>query len=198
VNSTYHVGPYLIPLLVIALVARRLIRNKPQKVKASRLFIMPALLTMAAIGTLGATPFPGVFWVIADIAAAAAGAGVGYLSGHHREFALDPETDEIMSRATPIGTMLFGALFAVRFGLKTLFPQLAGGSAYASPSAIAHHPAANVIGWTDAGLVFSTAMILATAATTWLRTRHLVAERRARAASRQSEAKSVQQHPSEP
>jgi hypothetical protein len=85
-----------------------------------------------------------------------------------------------MSRATPTGTLLFGALFAIRFGLKYAFPQLSGGQAYAPGSALAH-PAANVLGWTDAGLVFSTAMLLSAAATTWWRTRHLAAERRAKA-----------------
>jgi hypothetical protein len=43
------------------------------------------------------------------------------------------------------------------------------------------HPAAGVIGWTDAGLVFSTALLLAAAATTWWRTRHLVTVRHAKA-----------------
>jgi mannose/fructose/N-acetylgalactosamine-specific phosphotransferase system component IID len=182
IDHTFHVGPYIVPLLVVALVAWRLIRNKPQKVKHGRLFVMPALLAAAAAFTLSETPFPGVFWIIAYIAAGAAGTGAGYLSGHHREFTLDPETNDIMSRATPIGTIIFGALFAARFGLKLLFPQLSGGSPYGPPGSNLH-PAANVIGWTDAGLVFSSALILSTAITTWLRTRHLVAERSARNSS---------------
>lgn len=178
-NGTLHIGPYLVPLLVIALVARRLIRNKPQKVKHGRLFILPALLAAAAVLTLSETPFPGVFWIAAYIVAAALGAGIGYLTSHHREFTLDAETNEIMARATPVGSIIFAALFAVRYGLKLLFPELSGGQAYGSPAAL-HHPAGDVIGWTDAGLVFSAAMILATAVTTWLRTRHLAAARKTR------------------
>jgi hypothetical protein len=182
VTGSPHIGPYIVPLLVIALVACRLIRNKPQKVTPSRLFVLPGFLTLAAIFVLIQTPFPGAFWIAVYFLAAIAGTGVGYLSGHHREFTLDYETGEIMSRATPIGSIIFAALFAMRYALKVIFPELNGGQTF-SPSAALHHPAGNVIGWTDAGLVFSTAMILATAATTWLRTRHLATERRARASS---------------
>ncbi len=172
-------APYLVPLLVIALVARRLIRNKPQKVKPGRLFVMPAIVTFGTGFMLQQTGWPGLLWLLVYGAAAVAGGAVGYLTGRHRHFTLD-EHGEIMARATPIGTVIFAALFALRFGLKLLFPQLNGGTQPYGPAPPNFHPAASVIGWTDAGLVFSTAMLLATAATTWLRTRHLAAERRAR------------------
>ena len=166
-DISLNVGPYLIPLLVIALVALRLIRNKPRKVKPNRVFVVPVALTLAVIFTLTQTPAPGLLWIAIYLVAACIGAGVGYLSGRHREFTLDAESGEIMSRATPIGTIIFGALFAVRFGLKLVFPQLSGGGTPYGPPSSNLHPAAGVIGWTDAGLVFSTALLLATAATTW-------------------------------
>jgi hypothetical protein len=182
-DISLDVGPYLIPVLVIALVALRLIRNKPRKVKPNRLFVMPAVLTFAVIFTLTQTPAPSPLWIAIYLVAACIGAGVGYLNGRHRDFTLDAESGEIMSRATPIGTVIFGALFAVRFGLKFVFPDLNGGHGpYGAPS-MNRHPVGSVIGWTDAGLVFSTALLLATAATTWWRTRHLVAKRRAKAAN---------------
>jgi hypothetical protein len=181
-DMSFNVGPYVVPLLVIALVAVRLIRNKPRKVRPNRLFVMPVLLTFATLFTLIQTPAPGVLWIAIYLVAATIGAGVGYLNGRHREFTLDAESDEIMSRATPIGTIVFGVLFAARFGLKFAFPQLNGGGTPYGPPAMNLHPAANVIGWTDAGLVFSTALLSATAATTWWHTRHLVAERRAKPA----------------
>lgn len=182
-DISLNVGPYLIPLLVIALVVLRLIRNKPRKVKPNRLFVMPVVLTLAAVFTLTQTPAPGLLWIAIYLVAAAIGAGVGYLNGRHREFTLDPESGEIMSRATPVGTIVFGALFAARFGLKLVFPQLSGGGAPYGPASMNLHPAATVIGWTDAGLVFSTALLLATAATTWWRTRHLATEGRAKPAN---------------
>jgi len=176
-GGSYNLGPYLVPLLVVGVVALRLVRNKPRKVRPNRLFILPALLTLAAGYTLKQTPAPGWIWYAVYIVAGVIGLGVGYLSGRHREFTLD-EKGQIMARATPAGTILFAALFTARYGLKLAFPQLNGGQSLA-PAA---HPAGNVIGWTDAGLVFSVAMLLATAATTWWHTRHLVAERQARAA----------------
>jgi hypothetical protein len=172
-----NIGPYVGPLLVVALVARRLVKNTPRKVKPIRLFITPVLLGAVALLTLSRTGLPSLLWAVIDIAAAALGAGAGYLSARHREFTLDTETGQIMGRSTPIGTIIFAALFAARFGLKLAFPQLNGGQAYTTPGA---HPAASAIGWADAGLVFSTAFLLSTAATTWLRTRHLMAEQRAR------------------
>jgi hypothetical protein len=178
-NVAVHIEPYVGPLLVVALVARRLIKNTPRKVKPIRLFITPALLGAVALLTLSRTGLPSLLWAAIDIVAAVLGAGVGYLSARHREFALDTDTGEIMGRATPLGTIIFAALFAVRFGLKLVFPQLNGGQAYTTPGAHLH-PAASAIGWADAGLVFSTALLLSMAATTWLRTRHLMAEQRAR------------------
>ena len=172
-------GPYLVPLLIVGMVALRLIRNRPRKVKPNRLFIMPAFIALAAALTLSQAGWPSLAWMAADVLAAVLGAGVGYLSARHREFTLDAESGEIMSRATPIGTIIFAALFAVRFGLKLAFPQLNGGATpYAAPPA-QFHATASVIAWTDAGLIFSTAMLIASAATTWLRTRHLVEARRA-------------------
>jgi hypothetical protein len=164
--------PYLGPLLVILLVAWRLIKNPPKKVKPNRLFILPLVLALAAFFTLKQSPAPDAVWILIFAAAGVLGAGVGYLNGRHREFSLDNQTGEIMGRATPIGTIIFGALFAARFVLKLAFPELNAGQAF-GPSTAAH-PAASVIGWTEAGLVFSTAMILATAVTTWVRIRHLV------------------------
>jgi mannose/fructose/N-acetylgalactosamine-specific phosphotransferase system component IID len=176
--------PYLGPLLIIALVAWRLIKNAPRKVKSNRLFVMPLVLALAMFFTLKQSPAPGVVWLLIFLAAALIGAGAGYLNGRHREFTLDAESGEIMSRATPVGTIIFAALFAARFGLKLAFPQLNAGQAY-GPQATAVHPAVSVISWTEAGLVFSTAMIFATAFTTWFRTRHLAEQRRARSAPTQ-------------
>lgn len=175
-HSTEYL-PYLGPLLIVGLVALRLIRNAPRKVKPNRLFIMPLLLVLAAFFTLKQSPAPGAIWLAIFALAAVLGTGVGYLNGRHREFTLDMETGEIMSRATPIGTIIFAALFAIRFGLKLAFPQLNAGQAYGPHAAV--HPAASVIGWTEAGLVFSTGLVLAAAVTTWFRTRHLVEQRRA-------------------
>jgi hypothetical protein len=179
-------GPYIVPVIVVALLARRLIRNTPRKVKTNRIFIMPLIVMAGAIATLAATPMPGLIWLGAYVVAVVAGGTVGFLSAHHQEFALDYETGTITSKATPIGSALVVALFAARFGLKLLFPNLAGSpyaaSSYAPNSPVQHfapHAGATLIGWTDAGLLFSTAMLVARAATTYLRAQPLLAEHKA-------------------
>lgn len=189
-GTNADIGPYVVPLLVIAVVALRLIRNKPRKVKPGRLFITPVFVALATAITLSQMGVPGLLWLVVDMVAATAGAGVGYLSARHREFALDSETGEIMGRATPIGTIIFAALFAARFGLKLAFPELNGAQSYDRP--MAHgHPAASAIGWTDAGLIFSTLLLFAAAATTWLRTRHLIEAQRAHRAAKTENSGSV-------
>ena len=171
-----ELAPYVVPILVVVIVARRLIRNAPRKVKAGRLYILPGLLTLATIFALTQSGSPSAVWLLGYVVAAVLGASVGYLSARHREFTLDPKTGEISSQATPIGTIIFAALFVIRFGLKMAFPELSG-PAYGSP--VAHpSPAQHLIGWADSGLIFSTAMVVATAITTWLRTRPLIASQR--------------------
>ena len=178
-HQSASLARYLVPLLVIGLVLLRLIRNAPKRVKASRLYVLPSLLAIGVGFTLAQSGFPPVVWLLGYVLAAVLGGGVGYLTARHREFTLDPETGEISSRATPIGTIIFAILFAARFGLKMLFPEL-NGSGFSAPAA-SGHPAQHLIGWTDAGLIFSTAMVMGTAATTWLRTRPLVASRQSTA-----------------
>jgi hypothetical protein len=170
-----HATPYIVPVLVVALMARRLIRNAPRKVKVNRMFILPLIAIVGTVATLAATPMPGLFWIAGFALAAALGAGVGFLTTHHQEFSLDYDTGEITSKATPIGTILIVALFAVRYGLKLAFPQL-GGSGFGPLPA---HPSADLFAWTDAGLIFSVAMLMARVATTWLRTRPLILAHRA-------------------
>ncbi|HEY5338093.1 MAG TPA: hypothetical protein VIJ85_07825 [Rhizomicrobium sp.] len=189
-----QLGPYIAPIIVVIILARRLIKNPARKVKTSRMFIMPAIVTAGTAITLYATPMPGLMWIGIYVVAAIAGAVVGFLTAHHQEFALNYETGEITSKSTPIGTILVAALFAVRFGLKLLMPDVAGSptqiQSYTPNSPVQHfsaHASASLIGWTDAGLIFSTAMLIARAATTWLRAQPLLAEHKAHLESKKSD-----------
>ncbi|HEX3672954.1 MAG TPA: hypothetical protein VHU87_01650 [Rhizomicrobium sp.] len=167
----HHAGPYIVPVIVLALFARRLIKNEPRKVRLGGLFVLPLLLVVAVAATLANTPAPPLFWMVGYAIALVLGAGVGFLTTHHQEFTIDPATGTVMSRATPIGTILIVILFALRFGLKLVVPQMnapTGG-----------HPSADVLAWTDAGLIFSTGLMIARAATTWFHARPLIAAHRA-------------------
>lgn len=167
-----HTTSYIVPLLVVALLARRLIRNVPQKVRIRRLFIAPVIAIAGAASLLAISPMPPLFWIVGYAIAVAAGAGIGFLTAHHQEFAIDPQTGAVTSKATPIGSILVVALFALRFGLKIVFPQLGG----TAPQA---HPSADVLAWTDAGILFSAGLVTTRALVTWLRTRPLITEHRA-------------------
>jgi hypothetical protein len=175
------VAPYIVPLLVILLVGRRLIKNPARKVRVGSLWIMPLIVMAATIATLVMMPKPPLFWVGGYALAAVLGGTVGFLTSHHQEFSLDYDTGTITSKATPIGTILIAALFALRFGLKMIFPQLGGGGY--SYGAAAVHPSADLLAWTDAGLIFSTGLLIARAATTYLRARPLLEAHKAHKAT---------------
>jgi hypothetical protein len=184
--NLHQLEPYLVPLIVVVILARRLIRNAPRKVKTGRLFILPGIVAVATVLTLYSTGVPGVLWIGVYVVALIAGAVVGFLSAHHQEFALDYDTGTITSKATPIGSALVVALFAARFALKLVMPGVAGSPTAVTsytpgsplPSVPAHASGA-LLGWTDAGIIFSAAMMLARAATTYLRAQPLLAEHRA-------------------
>lgn len=181
--------PYVVPLLVIILVARRLITNPARKVRVGGLWIMPLIVLAATIATLVMMPKPPLFWIAGYALAAVLGGSVGFLTSHHQEFSLDYDTGTITSKATPLGTILIGALFALRFGLKMIFPQLGGGAGYGAYSG-GHplHPSADVLAWTDAGLIFSTGILIARAATTYFRARPLLEAHKAHKETRTATA----------
>jgi hypothetical protein len=160
-----HALPYLTPILVVAIVLRRAIRNAPRNVSPSRMFIIPLIFGVGTVATIAYSPVPGLFWIVGYAVALALGAGVGFLTTHHQEFAVDPETGKLTARATPIGTILVLGLFAARYAVKFIAP-------HADPQT--HHPSADVLAWTDAGLIFATAMIAARAVTTWVHTKPLL------------------------
>ena len=192
--TLHQLQPYIVPLIVVVILARRLIRNAPRKVKTGRLFVLPGIVAIATVATLYSTGVPGLLWIGVYIVALIAGLVVGFLSAHHQEFSLDYETGQIMSKATPIGSALVVALFAVRFLLKLIMPQVAGSATAVSsytpgsplPSVPAHATGA-LLGWTDAGIIFSAGMMLARAATTYLRAQPLLAAHKAHLENKSSD-----------
>lgn len=182
--NLHQLQPLIVPLIVVVILGRRLMRNKPQKVKTNRIFLFPVLILIATALTLWSAPFPQpwMLWILVDIGALIAGLVAGFLSAHHQEFALDYDTGTITSKATPVGTILVVALFAIKFGLRLVLPDVNGSpyqvSSYMPDSPIPHaphHGAASIMGFTDAGIVFSAAMMLARATTTYFRALPLLA-----------------------
>ena len=188
-----ELSPYILPLIVVIIVARRLMNNKPRKVKTNRIFYFPAFVVIATVLTLWSAPLPTpwLLWIPVDIAALAAGLVIGFLSAHHQEFAINYDTGVITSKATPIGTIVVLALFAAKFGLKFILPDVNGSPfsavGYIPDSPMPHAPhsgPASIMGWTDAGIILSAAMLFARAFTTWLRAQPLIAEPKAHLAAK--------------
>jgi hypothetical protein len=142
-----HASSFIVPVLVFLLILRRSLRER--KVRTTRMWLYPVILGAAALYTMAHEPLPGPAAIASFIGAAIAGAGLGYLRARHQQFTLDPATGEISSKATPLGTILIGAFFVVRFGLEFF------AHARDVPHALGLQRA------TDAGLIFSFALLVA-------------------------------------
>lgn len=166
----HEIVPYVVPLVVLALILRRGLKSRPSKLRLGALWLMPVLIALATASLLAGSPPPTAIWIAGFIFALALGLPLGWLRARHMEIAVDPETGTLTSKATPIGTLLVVALFLVRFALKLAFPQLD-----TQPGA---HPAGPALLWTDAALLFSTGLVWGRAVTTWLRARPLLLDHR--------------------
>lgn len=170
-----HLLPYLTPLLVVALIVWRSLKAKPSPVKPSRLWIRPVVLMAATGSVLATTPLPRPLILLALAAAGAVGIAVGIFAGRAVHMSVHPETGVVESRATPIATVIILALFAFRYGMRLMFPEM-----NAQPGASMNpHLTAGIIQLTDGLLVFSSAMVAAQAATLWMRARPLIEAHRA-------------------
>lgn len=170
--SFKDIAPYILPLVIVLIVARRIVMaQRLQRVRTGRLWVMPAYLALVMWFILRITPMPGPVGIAIFAVAALAGLGAGYMRALHQEFSIDPETGNVMSKASPIGSILFIAIFLVRFGLNF---WMNGG---VTPS-MTHHPDPRIFVYTDAMLFFAFAMVSASAWEVWRRTRPLVAEHR--------------------
>ena len=142
-----HASSFIVPVLVFLLILRRSLRER--KVRTTRMWLYPVILGAAALYTMAHEPIPGPAAIASFIGAAIAGAGLSYLRARHQQFTLDAATGEISSKATPLGTILIGAFFVVRFGLEFF------AHARDVPHALGLQRA------TDAGLIFSFALLVA-------------------------------------
>jgi uncharacterized membrane-anchored protein len=166
--------PYLGPAIVVIVIARRTLRaQEPRRVRPNLLWIQPAILFLGMVSLFAMTRVTVSAFSLGVFAlGAVAGGGVGYFRALHQEFSIEPETGNVMSKATPIASLLFLGIFAVRYAMNY---WMKGGQ----QTSMTHPPSANVMLYTDAMLFFAFAMVAATAFEVWRRTRPLVVEHRA-------------------
>jgi len=154
-----HTASFLLPLLVFAIVIRRAFRQR--KVKTERLWRFPAIFAAIAVYTMLHEPLPGTVALAGFVVCAGLGAGLGILRARHQTFTLDPVTGELFSKATPIGTLLVGGFFALRFGLEF----------YTHARDLPH--ALGLQRSTDAGLIFALSLMIGQRWEIWQRAKLL-------------------------
>ena len=104
--------PYLLPVLLLALVLRRSLRER--KLQAERLWIMPMLLL--AIGGMSLiASWPGTLLALTVVLIALLlGSTIGWWRGRLTHITVDPETHDLTSRTSPVGVLLIGGVVTVQ------------------------------------------------------------------------------------
>jgi hypothetical protein len=142
-------------------------------VKPDSLWRYPIIIAVLAGLTLSRSHAPGLIAIGSYLVAAGAGGALGWFTAQHVELTLDPGTGTIMSKPTPVGTVITAAAFLLKFAIDF---YMNGGPGNGAPNV---HPFAvrNAAGIT----VFANAMLLLAAARglggawhMWIRTRPLV------------------------
>ncbi len=153
--------PYIVPLLIVALLARRVMRaQKAQAVKMHRLWIVPAILLVMTALTLANGPKPSILAGLAFCVAAVAGGALGWYRVHTLEFSVDPESGAVLSKSTPFGAFLLVGLLLFRYVVKFAL----------SDEGI---KGVDLVLFTEGGLLFSGGMMIAQSVHTWVRARKL-------------------------
>lgn len=160
-----EIAPYLVALLVAALLVRRVIKSqKPRAVNLRRLWILPVILVTTTGTTLANEPVPSPLAMVAFVLAGTAGAALGWFRVHTLEFSVDPETRAISSKATPLGAILLIGLLVFRYALKYAL-HLEGVRGV------------DLVRWTDGAMMFTLGMLVAQSAHTWIRAHRLLPPR---------------------
>src|SRR5215831_1733088 len=149
---------YLPLAIALLIVLRR--SGRARKVRVERAWITPILAVVGVWATLSREPPPGGVALAILVAAAAIGLGAGYYRALHIELSLDPQTGQVMSKATPFGTILIAVFLVLRFGLDY---AVNGGWKPGPPRFVMPPPqhGIDVFRLADAALIFSTAMTIA-------------------------------------
>jgi hypothetical protein len=154
-------SPYIVPLLVAAILVRRAMRTqKPKRVRFTRLWLFPALLLLVTVPSVLHGPAPGIGATLAYIVATGIGGAIGWYRVHTLEFTLDAESGKVSARATQFGALLIVGLIGLRWAAESAFKNLGLGK--------------DLVYATDSMMLLSTAMYVARSIHTWIRARALV------------------------
>jgi hypothetical protein len=154
----------IIPIVVVVAIVR-LRNSRPRKLKVEQLWVYPAILVVLLGSSLAAAPPPVTVTTVGLLVGGfALGALLGWQRGRFTHIEIDPATQALTSRSSPIGIVLILAIFALRFGLRDLlatYPQLVG---------------VPVLAAGDALIALTIAMLGATRLEMWIRARRMLEE----------------------
>ena len=170
-----NLSSFVWPALALLIIVRR--GSKPRRVKVTRLWRFPILISILAAFTLAGSAVPGVLTVAMYIAGLAAGSAVGWFWAQHVELTLDSTTGTIMSKPTALGTAMTAGAFIARFAVDYMMKGGLSGGAHTPAFAVNH--ATGIVGFTDALLLFVAARSLFGAWHMWIRTRPLLEQHKA-------------------
>ena len=102
-------------VVIFAFRARQLTRARP--LKLWHLWIVPAILALAAATTFATMPPSGTGWLITG-AALLVGAGLGWQRGRMMHIEVDRATGTLMQRASPVAILFLLGLFVVRSAMR--------------------------------------------------------------------------------
>jgi hypothetical protein len=119
-------GPwiYLLPMIGLAMIVLR--NRRARRLRVEWLWVSPLVLVALTALVFSIQPPPGPALLGLDVTTLALGGVAGWWRGRFTHIAVDPATHALTSRSSPAGMLLILALFAVRYGLRTLEPQTAG------------------------------------------------------------------------
>jgi hypothetical protein len=160
---------YLIPLIVFAIVILR--NSQARRLRVETLWIAPVMILVLVGLSLSQAGVPTAGMMAIYLLALGLGAALGWWRARFTTIAVDPETHQLTSRASPIGMIVVLGIFAIRYGLRM----------YALQDAETLHMPVNAVA--DAALVLTVGLVCAQRLEIALRaSRLLAAARAARAA----------------
>jgi hypothetical protein len=158
---------YIVPLGVVALVV--ILRNsRPRRLKIDRLWLLPVIYLLLLASALYAAPPPITPLSVAILTGSAlVGAAIGWQRARFIQVHIHPETQDITSRASPIGILFIFAILLVRYAGRDFLAANAGSL---------HLP---VVAITDGFLVLAIAMLSVQRLELWMRASRMLAEAKA-------------------
>lgn len=160
------IGPLIGISIALFFMTLRLFRARQAKpLRLEWLWVMPAILLLAAGALIWQMPPRGLEWLWLAVALGV-GAGVGWQRGRMMTITVDPETHALNQQASPAAIVFLIALVGVRYLLKEGL----------SAEAEAWHLSAAFL--TDVFVVFAVGLLTATRVEMFVRARRMLAEAR--------------------